>query len=420
MKKTKLFLSLCMMCLCVAVLCMGILAASSATYNINGNISYNMIDGVALVNTRVYKVAGTTTESDLSTKCTELSSKSFEEIERISDPYYILSQKLDSQPLINTSSETSSSSTTSIDIKYGAIDSVIEYYTYYVVIAIKNVSTDTNYFLNAYFSTLGTSTISSIASNANGSSDIVEIKSGAYSNIVIGLSYTGTTTTAETFNYTLNVSYNKRHEFNDLLANYTDENNNNYWYVALGTLSDGTAIRWRVVSLDGTNKYTYTSTKPTVRTGTVFLQETYLGSAVSFGSSDGNNYYNSSIRTTINTLSTWNIQQESDISTLITKRNITSITDGTDPPITAYSGTTDDYFWLLSKDEVDAFMATEASVYQGNTDRIWTPHNYGSAVSWWTLTPRSGGFGGTYRVCADGSFYGIPSAPAIRAAFQLA
>ena len=208
MKKLKLSLSICMMCLCVAVLCMGILAASSATYSITGKISYNMIDGVALVNTRVYKVAGTTSASDLSTACTNLSSKSFEEIERDTSTYYILSQKLDSQPLINTSNETSSSKTTSVNIVYGAVDSGVEYYTYYVVIEIKNVSTDTGYVLNSYLDTLATSEISEIVSNANGSTNIVTIKSGEFSNIVIGFSYKGDDKTKiDEFKWTLNVEY---------------------------------------------------------------------------------------------------------------------------------------------------------------------------------------------------------------------
>ena len=218
------------MCLSVAVLCMGILAAGSATYNINGNISYNMIDGVALINTRVYKVAGTTGETDLSTQCTTLSSKSFEEIERETSPYYILSQKLDSQPLINTSNQTSTSNTTSVDIVYGAVDSGVEYYTYYVVIEIKNVSTDTGYVLNTYLSQLGTSTISNIASNANGESSKIEIASGEFFNIVIGLSYTGTTTTSETFSYTLNVLYEEiSNPIISILTTYEDKSGNNYW-----------------------------------------------------------------------------------------------------------------------------------------------------------------------------------------------
>ena len=207
MKKVKLFLSLCMMCLSIAVLCMGILAANSATYNITGNMSYNMIDGVALVNTRVYKVAGT--ESDLSTKCTELSSKSFEEIERDTSTYYILSQKLDSQPLINTSSgETSSSKTTSVDIVYGAVDSGVVYYTYYVVIQIRNMSTDKSYVLNAYLETVTTPTKSNVVVNAT-SDNVVWITSGSYSNVIVALTYTGTSTDKDedSFSYDLTVKH---------------------------------------------------------------------------------------------------------------------------------------------------------------------------------------------------------------------
>ena len=208
MKKVKLFLSLCMMCLSIAVLCMGILAANSATYNITGNMSYNMIDGVALVNTRVYKVAGT--ESDLSTKCTELSSKSFEEIERDTSTYYILSQKLDSQPLINTSSGETTYSSNKKDVKivYGAVDSGVVYYTYYVVIQIRNMSTDKSYVLNAYLETVTTPTKSNVVVNAT-SDNVVWITSGNYSNIIVALTYNGTSTDKDedSFSYNLTVKH---------------------------------------------------------------------------------------------------------------------------------------------------------------------------------------------------------------------
>ena len=446
-----------MMCLSVAVLCMGILAANSATYNITGNMSYNMIDGVALVNTRVYKVAGTTSASDLSTACTNLSSKSFEEIERDASTYYILSQKLDSQPLINTSSSTYSSKTTSVDIVYGAVDSGVEYYTYYIVIEIKNVSADTGYVLNAYLSTLSTSTISNIASNASGSSNAVEIESGAYSNIVIGLSYTGTTTTAETFNYTLNMSYEEiPNPVNSLLSTYTDANGGNYWGVELGQVSssDTTKLKWRLVSLKGTSVYTYSTETPTVGSGSVFVQETALtNNSVAWGSSSSNtNYFTeSTLRTSIKGGSLFNltIEEQSYLSNgYICAKTLPDIswscgnydsstftypyTDSSHTALTSSSKGTD-YFWLMSVDEACLYFndplqsTTSAEFGYCHTNIQWKPS--GSGVSFWLRSPcyvilnyYGFNYDSVAYVNSDGSFYGsyASSTYGVRAAFQLA
>lgn len=67
MKKLKLILSVCLMCLSVAVLCMGILAYNSATYKITGSMTYNMTADLAMINTRVYRVAGQLSKDELTT-----------------------------------------------------------------------------------------------------------------------------------------------------------------------------------------------------------------------------------------------------------------------------------------------------------------------------------------------------------------
>ena len=445
-----------MMCLCIAVLCMGILAASSATYNINGNISYNMIDGVALVNTRVYKVAGTTTETDLSTKCTELSSKSFEEIERISDPYYILSQKLDSQPLIDTSSEeTSSSSTTSVDIVYGAVDSGVEYYTYYIVIEIKNVSADTGYVLNAYLDKLEKSTISNIVSNANGSSNIVEIKSGKYSNIVIGLSYTDTTKTAETFNYTLNVSYvEKIFAFADV--ELKQDTKNKYWYVELGNVSadtDATKLKWRYVgdystSSDGTETFTRydSTTTPTVGSGSVFVQETALADLWEEWGKRPNYFDQCDFRESVRQGTLFSLTN--DEQTYLTNgyieartlpdldwsyygedsNNSTSFsypyTDDSHSKLTSNSKGTD-YFWLMSVDEIyKYFKCSVDSISEPSgtchSEFVWSAL-LDSGETYWLRSPSYMGADEVTTVHSDGCFgYANPDwSLVIRAAFRL-
>ena len=187
MKKIKLFLSLCMMCLSVAVLCMGILAASSATYNINGNISYNMIDGIALVNTRVYKVAEQKTTAELQTAIdgTGLSSMTFETIEQTSG--YILSQKLDTKATLSENATQSEISAGSINISFGATDSSVWYYTYYIVINISNLSSE-----KALSATLTDNTTYTSVNYYTNTSQ-TSIAKGETKNIVIGLSLSDTT-----------------------------------------------------------------------------------------------------------------------------------------------------------------------------------------------------------------------------------
>ena len=203
MKKIKLFLSLCMMCLCIAVLCMGILAVSSATYNINGNISYNMVDGVALVNTRVYKVAGT--NSSLSTSCTTLSTMTFETIEQTSG--YVLSQKLDTKATLSSGATSSEISAGSINIGFGATDSSVYYYTFYIVINITNLTDNGALSATLTDNTTYASTITKVVNT----SQMTTIEKGDTKNIVIGLTIPSTTTDEvySTINYSITVSFSK-------------------------------------------------------------------------------------------------------------------------------------------------------------------------------------------------------------------
>lgn len=354
MKKTKILLSFAMMCLSVAVLCIGILAVNSATYDITGYMSYNKIDGVALVNTRVYKVSGDAhTTTELETTCNTFSTKSFEEIERISSPYYIQTQKLDSKPLINTKNgETTATSTTKVNITYGAIDSGVDYYTYYVVIEIKNVSTDYNYTMYTYIDKILESNISNVFGTSQTENNKVEINRGKYVNIVLGFSYKGTTTTAETVTYTLNIDYSQKY-------NLKLENSGTYWYTELGTLSDGTTpIRWRLV-YDGIRKYEYSETNPVISPSAIFVQETYTTTMVF----TDDKYYetpysSSSLRTHVNKLSNFGLETTPEY-------------------VDARNGNT---FQPLTKAQIESYFSS-------NNDRVWKPYNYESGettLEWWS------------------------------------
>ncbi len=243
--KSKMLMLLSLMFLSIAVLCMGVLAAESATYNIAGNISYNMVDYVARINTRVYKVEGQTNETGLATGVNTLSTMTFEQIEKsTTTPYYILSQKLDTGAITRTS-DTTTEIAKSVEIEYGAVDSSVEYYTFYVVINIKEITGD--YLLSASLNeTISSSTKSYKYSNRE-QNDVLKSE---IRNIVIGFSLIDSTAnSSEQFTYTLTVK--AKNWPIELKADIT----NSYWYVELGTYL-GKAVRWKLVSADGTTKYT--------------------------------------------------------------------------------------------------------------------------------------------------------------------
>ena len=396
--RTKMLMLLSLMFLSIAVLCMGVLAAESATYNIAGNISYNMVDYVARINTRVYKVEGQTNETGLATGINTLATMTFEQIEKsTTTPYYILSQKLDTGAITRTS-DTTTNITGNVNIEYGAVDSSVEYYTFYVVINIKEITG--NYLLSASLNeTISSSTTSYKKSNQSQSA----IEKSNTQNIVIGFSLKSTTANStESFSYTLTVeAYSQTSATFGSTKIYTDESID-YWYIKLGTTSSGEDIRWKLVSTDGTSKYVYdASTTPShsdLAGKAIFVQQSVSGGAVAFAASNNNNYYNSDIRTNINTLSNWNLT-DSDVSSLISKRNITGIeaydVDGT----YRYTGKTDDYFWLLSDDEVNTFLGTT------NTERKWIPEGMTSGVCFWLRTPHSSADVLEYCVDSDGRLY---------------
>ena len=236
MKKLKLALSICMMCLSIAVLCMGILAASSATYNINGNISYNMVDGVALINTRVYKVAGTTTETDLSTSCTTLSTMTFETIEQTSG--YVLSQKLDTKATLSDGATSSELSAGSINIGFGATDSSVYYYTFYIVVNITNLTDAGVLSATLTDNTTYASTITKVVNT----SQMTTIEKGDTKNIVMGLSIPSTTNVEvySTINCSITVSFSKYQCTLDSATIYFTKDMT--WAEYVATLSDSSSF----------------------------------------------------------------------------------------------------------------------------------------------------------------------------------
>ncbi len=402
MKKTKLFLSICTLCLCFAVLCMGVYAAQSVSYTISGTISYTVEDVFATISAKVFKVSGQQDTDAMQTNVATLSTKTFDQIKAITTPTYTEDTSNTIEDF-DTTSAVSASRTVAI-----TMDNT--YMTYYIVI---NISNSANVAINAKLTDGTTYT------NLNTANKLIQnnIAKGETKNLIVAFSLADKTVgiSSLAINYSIEVGYTEYSE-PTFLDTLTTDTANSYWYVELGTLSDGTAIRWRIVSLDGETRYKYSSTKPAIGTGTVFVQETYLGSTVAFDADASKNYYESDIKTTINTLTTWNIA-EKYISSLIAKRNIQSITYGNDPS-TAYEGTTSDYFWLLSGQKADTYLTS--------TTRKWTSSDGTSAVAWWLRSPCNDIYGEGYvyvtYIDSVGSFEydGACDSAGVRAAFQLA
>ena len=447
MKKLKLFLSLCMMCLSVAVLCMGILAANSATYNINGNISYNMTADLAKINTRVYRVAGKSTESALQTAVSTLSTKTYAQIERITATTYIEHQRLSTLNAISETSTEQQFSSEAISMTFGEIEKEDEcYYTYYIVISIVNKSTD---------GTLTATLTDTIASDTTfyryTNATQTEIANDETKNVVIGISkIDDTEITEQTFTYKLTVSYEEKSGLE-----LKQDTTNSYWYVELGQVSssDTTKLKWRLVSLNGTSAYTYSTTTPTVGSGSVFVQETALtNNSVEWGSSYSNtNYFTeSTLRTSIKNGGLFNLSDtEKDYLTsgYIKARTLDDIswsckeydtstftypyTDSSHTALTSSSKGTD-YFWLMSVDEMYTYFKSSVSSVSETTDTshsefVWKPS--GSGVSFWLRSPcyhfdfgDTGCYGLVTCVSSDGSFYDYSPVYScgVRAAFQLA
>ena len=432
--RTKMLMLLSLMFLSIAVLCMGVLAAESAIYNIAGNISYNMVDYVARINTRVYKVEGQTDETGLATGINTLATMTFEQIEKsTTTPYYILSQKLDTGAITRTS-DTTTEITKSVEIEYGAVDSSVEYYTFYIVINIKEITGD--YLLSASLNeTVSSSTTSYKKSNQSQSL----VANSETRNIVIGFSLKSTTANStESFSYTLTVNASIAKDFSvELIDGGT------YWYITLGTgkvlttssntvASENTDIKWRLVSLDGEEKYDYTSTKPTKHVGAVFVQETAVNSALAFDSSSSQNYYNSSIRTSIKDGSYFNLTSSDDLS-FIKDRKIESINywkyqnlDSTTGSYLTYDSSKEalksedsstDKFWLLSCEEVTTFFDNTSA------SRKWLNSDDTSGVHFWLRSPSSYNSINVCGVYSIGILFDISAGNSgslrVRAAFQL-
>ena len=343
--KSKILMVLTLLCLSIVILCFGVLSATSVNYTINGTINYNA-DGVYVkINVSVYTIA------ENQTKATVISTvKSMESIDvnqsslSISDKIYTRTQKLSEYSSLNTNETYTQSD--GFTLNYGT------YGAYYIVINIKNLSVLRN--VSAY-----------ITENVKADENVIkttnvyqnDISSTQTKNIVLAYSIRDGSVSVgdQSVNYTINVGYDK---YVDNSPKIQRNSTYSYYYITLGkkeSTDTSENIKWKLVSLDDVTAYQYSSTdnfEMRYLSGAVFVQDTYVDKKYQFDAcddtsrSDYSNYYKSDIRQIVRDPATWNVT-ESRISSFIEKRNITEITSTGGGSIT-YTGTTEDYFWLLS------------------------------------------------------------------------
>jgi hypothetical protein len=372
--KSKILMVLTLLCLSIVILCFGVLSATSVNYTINGTINYNA-DGVYVkINVSVYTIA------ENQTKATVISTvKSMESIDvnqsslSISDKTYSRTQKLSEYSSLNT--DETYTQKDGFTLNYGT------YGAYYIVINIKNLSVLRN--VSAY-----------ITENVKADENVIkttnvyqnDISSTQTKNIVLAYSIRdgSVSVSDQSVNYTINVSYDK---YVDNSPKIQRNSTYSYYYITLGkkeSTDTSENIKWKLVSLDDVTAYEYSSTdnfEMRYLSGAVFVQDTYVDKKYQFDAcddtsrSDYSNYYKSDIRQIVRDPATWNVT-ESRISSFIEKRNITEITSYNGS--VTYTGTTDDYFWLISKKE--SGWGTSEPHAKVLLDRFWGDDLYGKEI----------------------------------------
>ena len=464
MKKLKLLLSVSVMCLSLAVLCFGVLAATSVTYSISGTISYTVSDAFVKVNTMLYK--GTkqyTTDAELSALAITLEKSSV--TTKLADGGFTAdSITIDEY----NSMENDSFSKTDLELKLTSTNP-----SYLVEMTIENLG-DVNVWAKASWS----SAVENIVQGNNTSQPTIEkdtpkkiyfivsiaeletsITSTEYTmglNIGINTMPTTATVDGETINSTYGTTwetFSQEEENIDVYtfdtSGYLMKNNvlmyynnakvsrkdtimdgavyekavygvvladdtNSQFYMNLGKTTEGEAIRWNMVSADGTTKYNsdnYATDKvnenfiSNLSGKAIFLQETVAGGYVSYDTITDNQivignenheilfsdtielecYFDSELRngnSTVGALKNGNYYglEQSDYVGIVKPRVIKEIAvgycgyNGSETPLDGVSETkvvvnddeSVDYFWLLDVEEIEKFVG------ETNEMRVWS------------------------------------------------
>ena len=194
-RKSKLFFSLVSLCFSIAILCFGVYSALSVSYSVSGSVSYEVTDAFVEITTNVYASSERMEQSTLNSNAQNLEDPTYANTyTKVGDTYtYNSMEEL---------SETNQPKASGIEINYN------NYYTYFIVINIKNLSSDVNIYALIEEDITGTELNSNVYKTRykNG---IIKPQTGdnVGKNIVLGFSLNDATTGVNTeFDYTLNVS----------------------------------------------------------------------------------------------------------------------------------------------------------------------------------------------------------------------
>ncbi len=306
MKKGKLILSLSLISLAIAILCFGVLSAVTVNYNISGNITYSIQDVFVKINTRVYKIAE---QQDKATVIVNVKELETTPLTSISTSKYTLSQTMVEYDSTNADTETvthtaKDSSGNAIQIAYG------DYYTYYIVINIQNL-TSARSDVCAYLTDNTTGDTNSVKTTNLYQNNIASTET---KNIVIAYSIKDKTSEVSNvaIDYSLKVSYETTGYTNQVEIN--NDTTNKEYYITLGTYNKS-AVKWKLISLDGLNEYEYTD-------GSDALEGRYLSGAIFFTgnilygygykvdeSVSGLTYEKSTLRKTLSNPTTWGLTE---------------------------------------------------------------------------------------------------------------
>ena len=194
-RKTKLFFSLVSLCFSIAVLCFGVYSALSVSYSVSGSVSYEVTDAFVEITTNVYASSERMEQSTLNSNAQNLEDPTYDNTyTKVGETYtYNSMEKL---------SETNQPKASGIEINYN------NYYTYFIVINIKNLSSDVNIYALIEEDIIGTELNSNIYKTRY-QTGIIKPQTGdnVGKNIVLGFSLDDATIGVNTeFDYTLQVN----------------------------------------------------------------------------------------------------------------------------------------------------------------------------------------------------------------------
>ena len=194
-RKTKLFFSLVSLCFSIAVLCFGVYSAMQVSYTVSGSVSYEVTDAFVEITTNVYASSERMEQSTLNSNAQNLEDPTYvNTYTKVGDTYtYNSMEEL---------SETNQPQASGIEINYN------NYYTYFIVINIKNLSSDVNIYALIKEDIAGIELNSNVY-NTEFRTGIIKPQTGdnVGKNIVLGFSLNDATTGVNSdFDYTLQVN----------------------------------------------------------------------------------------------------------------------------------------------------------------------------------------------------------------------